>query len=144
MAVILALDVGEKTIGVAVSDESETFAFPGTTIQRQEGYRRDMAALKQLIEERSIEEIVIGLPLMMDGSRGIQAEKVEEFKEQLSRYTRLPIHLQDERLSTAEVEKVLISAGRGRQERKQVIDSGAASVILQSFMDRRKRQALAG
>lgn len=141
MAVILALDLGERTIGVAVSDQTETFAFPGKTILRQEGHRRDMAALREVIEERSIHEIVVGLPLMMDGSRGVQAEKVDEFVEVLKRYTRLPIHLQDERLSTSEVEKVLISAGRRRDERKQVIDSGAASVILQSFMDRRKRGA---
>src|SRR6266511_2551130 len=141
MAVILGLDVGEKTIGVAISDETETFAFPGTTIRRQEGYRRDMTALRELMDEKGVSEVVVGLPLMMDGSRGIQAEKVEEFAGQLKRYTRFPIHFQDERLSTSEVEKVLISAGRRRDERKQVVDSGAASVILQSFMDRRKRQA---
>ena len=144
MAVILALDVGEKTIGIAVSDESETFALPGSTIIRQEGYRRDMSAIRQLIEDRAVQEVVIGLPLMMDGSRGIQAEKVEEFALQLKRYTRLPIHLQDERLSTSEVEKVLISAGRNRDQRKQVVDSAAASVILQSFIDRRQRQAVNG
>jgi putative holliday junction resolvase len=144
MAVILALDVGEKTIGVAISDESETFAFPGRTIVRQEGYRRDMTSVRQVIDEKAVQEIVVGLPLMMDGSRGIQAEKIDEFVEQLKRYTRLPIHLQDERLSTSEAEKVLISAGRRRHERKQVIDSGAASIILQSFMDRRKRQVAKG
>ena len=141
MAVILALDVGEKTIGVALSDESETFALPGATILRQEGYRRDMAAVRALIEERGVQEVVVGLPLMMDGSRGVQAEKAEEFVSQLKRYTRLPIHLQDERLSTSEAERVLIAAGRRREQRKQVVDSAAASVILQSFLDRRKRQA---
>jgi putative Holliday junction resolvase len=141
LAIILALDVGQKTIGVAASDETETFAFPGKTILRQEGHRRDMAALRQVIEERGVQEIVVGLPLMMDGSRGIQAEKIEAFVEILKRYTRLPIHLQDERLSTSEVDRMLMSAGRRRDERKQVVDSGAASVILQSFMDRRKRQA---
>jgi RNAse H-fold protein YqgF len=77
--------------------------------------------------------------LMMDGSRAVQAEKVEEFVEQLRRYTRLPVHLQDERLSASEVDRLLIAAGRRRDERKKVVDSGAASVILQGFMDRRKR-----
>jgi putative Holliday junction resolvase len=139
VAILLALDVGEKTIGVAFSDETETFAFPGETIQRQEGYRRDMGLLRRLIQERGVREIVVGMPLMMDGSRAIQAEKVEEFVEQLRRYTRLPIHLQDERLSTSEVDRMLIAAGRRREERKKVIDSGAASVILQGFMDRRKQ-----
>src|SRR2546423_4039603 len=110
---ILALDVGEKTIGVAVSDESETFAFPDRTLQRQEeGYRKDMTALRDLVESRGVEEIVVGMPLMMDGSRGIQAEKVETFIEALRRYVRVPIHVQDERLSTAEVERVLIAADR--------------------------------
>jgi putative holliday junction resolvase len=141
MAIILALDVGEKTIGVALSDETETFALPGQTIQRQEGYRRDMIALRELIQQRGVQEIVVGLPLMMDGSHGIQAEKAEEFVEQLKRYTRLPIHFQDERLSTSEVDRVLMAAGKRRDERKKVVDSAAASVILQSFMDRRKRQA---
>ena len=66
MARVMALDVGEKTIGVAVSDESETFAFPRETIQRQEGHRRDMAALRQIIETDGIEEIVVGMPIMMN------------------------------------------------------------------------------
>src|SRR5438105_673872 len=98
MGRVLALDVGEKTIGVALSDENESFAFPQKTIIRQEGYRRDMVALRETIESNGVEEVVVGLPLMMDGSRGIQAEKVEEFIEQLGRYVRIPIRTQDERL----------------------------------------------
>ena len=127
---ILGLDVGEKTLGVAISDESHAFAFPHKTILRQEGHKRDMAALRQLVETREVGEIVIGMPIMMDGTRGIQAEKAEEFIELLLRYFRLPIHMQDERLSTAESEKVLIAAERRRSERKQAIDSMAASLIL--------------
>ena len=141
MAILLALDVGEKTIGVALSDETETFAFPGETIQRHEGYRRDMGILRRMIEERGVQEIVVGLPLMTDVSRGIQVDKAEAFVEQLRRYTPLPIHMQDERFSTSEVEDLLISAGRGREERKKIIDSAAASIILQRFMDRRKQGA---
>ncbi len=139
---ILALDVGEKTIGVAVSDETETFAFPDKTLQRQEeGYRKDMAAVRDLVENRGIHEIVVGMPLMLDGSRGIQAEKVASFIDALRRYVRVPIHVQDERLSTAEVERILIAADRRRQQRKQVVDSMAASVILQRFLDTRNRAA---
>ena len=138
MARVMALDVGEKTIGVAVSDETETFAFPGKTILRQEGYRRDMAAIRSVIEEQGVAEIVVGMPLMMDGSRGIQAEKVEAFIETLRRFVPLPIAVQDERLSTSEVEKMLIAADRRRDQRKQVIDSLAASVILQRYLDSRK------
>lgn len=138
MARLLALDVGEKTIGVAVSDETETFAFPGETILRQEGYRRDMNALRRLVEEKEIAEIVVGLPLMMDGTRGIQVEKIEAFVEQLRRYVTVPVVTQDERLSTLEAEKLLLTTDKRREERKKVVDSMAASVILQSFMDRRR------
>lgn len=141
MARVLALDVGEKTIGVAVSDESGTFAFPGEAIRRQEGYRRDMAALRALVAERDIGEIVVGLPLMMNGSRGVQAQKVEEFVETLRRFVQVPIYFQDERLSTREAEKVLTAAERGREARKQAVDSMAASVILQSYLDRKRRSA---
>ena len=138
MGRILALDVGEKTIGIALSDETATFAFPGRTIQRSEGYRKDMKALRSLVESETIEEIVVGMPLMMDGSKGIQAEKAEEFIAQLGRYVRIPIHTQDERLSTAEADRLLIAADRRRSERKQVIDSVAASVILQTYLDLRR------
>jgi putative Holliday junction resolvase len=138
LARILALDVGEKTIGVAISDESETFAFPQKTILRQEGHKRDMATLRNVIEEQGVEEIVIGLPVMMNGTRGIQAEKAEEFATLLRRYTHLPIHMQDERLSTSEADKLLIEADRRRSERKQAVDSMAASLILQTFMDKRR------
>ncbi len=137
---IMALDVGEKTIGVAFSDESATMALPGETIIRQEGKKRDMAALRQLVADRQVCEIVVGLPLMMDGSRGIQAEKVEEFIAVLRNNVRIPIHRQDERLSTAEAERVLIAGQRRREQRKQVVDSLAACLILQTFLDRRRNE----
>lgn len=139
----MALDVGEKTIGVAFSDAAETIAFPGTTIVRQEGKKRDMAALRQLVAEHEIDEIVVGLPLMMDGSRGIQAEKVEAFIATLRGSVRIPIRVQDERLSTSEAERVLIAADRRRDQRKQVVDSLAASLILQTYMARKRNAASA-
>src|SRR5436305_9655954 len=98
MARILALDVGEKTIGTAVSDDAETFAFPRRTILRQEGHRRDMAAIRAILDEDGIEVIVVGMPLMMSGRRAVQAEKVDEFMVTLRRFTDLPIQTQDERL----------------------------------------------
>src|SRR5579871_6851636 len=100
--------MGDKTIGVAFSDETGALAFPGETILRQEGKKRDMAALRRLIAENQVNEIVVGLPLMLDGTRGIQAEKVEAFIATLRNSVRIPIILQDERLSTAEAERVLI------------------------------------
>ena len=135
---ILALDVGEKTIGIAMSDEGGTMAFPGATILRQEGKKRDMAALRQLVADNHVREIVIGLPLMLDGSRGVQAEKVEAFVAILRNSVRIPITLQDERLSTREAERVLIAADRRRDQRKQTIDSMAACLILQTYLDRKR------
>ncbi|HZO87953.1 MAG TPA: Holliday junction resolvase RuvX [Chthonomonadaceae bacterium] len=138
MSRIMALDVGEKTIGVAFSDETGTRAFPATTIVRQEGKKRDMAALRQLVAENEVKEIVVGLPLMLDGTRGIQAEKVEEFIKVLRNNVRIPITTQDERLSTSEAERVLIAADRRREERKRTVDSMAACLILQTYLDRRR------
>ncbi len=138
MARIMALDVGEKTIGVAFTDESELYAFPGETILRQEGKKRDMAALRQLVAENQVREIVVGMPLMLDGTRGIQAEKVEAFIAVLRNNVRIPITVQDERLSTREAERVLIAADRRREERKRTVDSMAACLILQTYLDRKR------
>jgi putative Holliday junction resolvase len=137
MSRVLALDVGEKTIGVAMSDETGRMAFPGVTIWRQEGHKRDMAAVRQLVADSKVAEVVVGLPLMMDGSRGIQAEKIEAFVAVLRNNIRIPIHLQDERLSTRQAERVLIAADRRRDERKKTIDSMAACLLLQTYLDRR-------
>jgi putative Holliday junction resolvase len=137
MGRVLALDVGEKTIGVAMSDETGSMAFPGATIWRQEGIKRDMAALRQLISDSKVQAIVVGLPLMMDGSRGIQAEKIEAFVAVLRNNVRIPIYFQDERLSTLQAERVLIAADRNRTERKKTIDSMAACLLLQTYLDRR-------
>jgi putative Holliday junction resolvase len=137
---ILALDVGEKTIGVALSDESERIAFPGTTILRQEGKKRDMAALRQLVAENQVKEIVVGMPLMLDGTRGVQAEKIEAFVATLRNSVRIPIRTQDERLSTSEAERVLIAADRRREQRRQTVDSIAACLILQTYLDRKRNE----
>ena len=139
MGKILALDVGEKTIGVAMSDESQTYAFPGKTIWRQEGYRRDMNLLKELVEQEEIAEIVVGMPFSMSGNRGVQAQKVAEFIEALKRYVKVPVHEEDERLSTFEADQMLTRAQRPRDRRKEVVDSIAASVILESFLERRRQ-----
>jgi putative Holliday junction resolvase len=135
---IMALDVGEKTIGVAFSDETQTLAFPGETIRRQEGHRRDMAELRRLIAERHVGRIVVGLPLMLDGTRGVQAEKIGAFVEVLRRNVRIPIDLQDERLSTVEAERVLIAGGQDRVQRKKTVDSLAACLLLQTYLDRNR------
>ena len=141
MGRVLGLDVGEKTIGVAMSDETGSMALPGATIWRQEGHKRDMAALRQLISDSKVEAIVVGLPLMMNGSRGIQTEKIEAFVTILRNNVRIPIYLQDERLSTLEAERVLLAADRNRAQRKKVIDSMAACILLQTYLDRNAEAA---
>jgi putative Holliday junction resolvase len=138
VARILALDVGEKTIGIALSDETETLAFPGETLIRQEGKKRDMAALRQIVADKQVKQIIIGMPLMLDGTRGVQAEKVEDFVAVLRNNVRIPICFQDERLSTREAERVLIAAEQSRERRKRAIDSMAACLILQTYLDRKR------
>ena len=138
MSNILALDLGEKTIGVAFCDESNGIALPGTTLLRQEGWKKDMVALRQIVSERQIDEIVIGMPIKLDGTLGIQAEKVIEFIQVLRRSVRVPITTQDERFSTGEAEKALIAANVRREKRKQTIDSMAASIILQTYLARKR------
>jgi putative holliday junction resolvase len=112
-------------------------AFPGETILRSEGWRKDMAAIRAIIAEKEIMGIVIGLPVMMDGSSGIQAEKVHAFTAKLRGSVRVPIYYQDERLTTREADRLLMQADRNRQERKRVVDSVAACLILQAFIDSR-------
>ncbi len=138
MARIIALDVGEKTIGIAVTDERQSMAFPESTLWRQEGKKRDMAALRELVARYLPAAIVVGYPLMMDGSAGIQTEKIEAFIKELRNHIRIPIIKQDERLSTREAERVLMQSGRRREERKKDVDALAAALILQSYLDLQK------
>lgn len=138
---IIGLDVGDKTIGVAMSDELGICANPVKVIQRTESIRKDIGEVRRLAEENDVSLIVVGLPLMMDGSEGIQAEKVLGFVEELKRRTRAEIATWDERLSTAEVERMLIASDQSRSKRKQVIDKLAAAVILQTYMDRHRAAA---
>lgn len=134
---ILALDVGDKTIGTAITDESETFALPQTTLLRQPGKRKDAAALATLIREKEVVAVVVGLPLHANGDLGSQAEKVQDFVATLRNYIRIPVYFQDERLTTWEAEQPLIEAGLSPKERKKVIDSLAASLILKSWLEQR-------
>lgn len=132
----MGLDLGEKTIGVSVSDEL------GWTAQGLEVIRRnldspgeDLARLEQLIKQHNISCIVIGFPKNMDGSIGPRGEEVLRFARQLEELTGLEIKLWDERLTTVLAERVLISADVRRKKRKQVVDKLAAVLILQSFLD---------
>ena len=134
---ILGLDYGEKTLGVAVSDELEVTARELETIERERPthLRRTFARLEALIEEYGIQKAVLGLPLNMDGSEGDRAEKTRAFAEALERRTGLEIIFQDERLTTVEADEILEERGVPRQQRKKTIDALAAALILQDYLN---------
>lgn len=142
---ILALDVGDKTIGVAVSDELFISANGVTTIERT-GIRKDASKVIDYVREYQCGEVVLGLPLRLDGSDSPQTEKVREFRVMLENKMRsegladVGIEFQDERLTTVEAEKVLIDADVSRKKRKQVIDKQAAVIILQAYLERRRHE----
>ena len=134
---IMGLDVGEKTIGVAVSDGLGLTAQGVTTIRRQ-AIRKDLDALRAFIEEYEVGEIVVGLPRNMDGSSGPQAEKALAFAGRLKEEFKLPVETYDERLTTAMAQKMLIGADVSRARRREVIDKLAAQIILQGYLDRKR------
>jgi putative Holliday junction resolvase len=132
---LLGLDLGTKTIGVAVSDPDRKLAAPVVTIARAR-FTNDAERLLELAAERRVVGFVLGLPLNMDGSEGPRAQATRAFARNLAKLTALPIGLWDERLSTAAVERVLIEADASRRKRKAVIDQHAAAYILQGALDR--------
>ncbi len=127
---ILGLDVGEKRIGVAVSDPLGYTAQGISTIKRE-----DVVDLKKIVGDYNIEKIVVGLPKNMDGSVGEQGKKILAFIEDLKKEINLPILTWDERLTTKEAEGVLLRADLSRAKRKKVIDKLAAALILQNYLD---------
>ena len=135
---MLGLDVGTKTIGVAVSDPLGYTAQPLTVIRRQ-NKERDLAELRNLVEVYNAKRFVVGYPLSMSGVAGPQAAFVSAFTEDLKALG-LPIELVDERLTTKQAQQVLILGGVRREKRREVIDQQAAVLILQSFMDREARR----
>ncbi|MCI0349849.1 MAG: Holliday junction resolvase RuvX [Acidobacteriales bacterium] len=133
---ILALDVGAKRIGLAVSDPMGITAQGLETLQRK-NKRTDLERLQALIEEFGVSEIVVGYPLHMSGSPGSQSLKVADFAEELRRRFPLPIHLWDERLTSAEANRLLRETEMSIRRRGQVVDRMAATLILQAFLDSR-------
>jgi len=141
---IMALDVGSKTIGVAVSDPLG-WTGQGVGVIRRKNREHDLAEVLRLVREWDVTELVVGLPLSLDGSRGPQAQQAEAFARRLAETTGLPVRMQDERLTTRQAERVLVGADLSRRRRRQVIDKAAAVLILQSYLDaRRAREAARG
>ncbi|MBR3805117.1 MAG: Holliday junction resolvase RuvX [Clostridia bacterium] len=134
---VIAFDIGDKRIGVAVSDPFGEFALPLETYHRK-NFNKDIEYLVNLAKSRFAEVIVCGLPLNFDGSKSEQTLKTESFVEEMKKRTDIPIVFEDERFTTMEARRVLIEGGVRREDRKSVIDKVAASYILENYLLRRK------
>lgn len=135
MSALAGLDLGDKTIGVAVSDRMLTVATPLETIRRKK-FGVDAEKLLKIVADREIGGILLGLPRNMDGTEGPRCQSTRAFARNLSRLTELPIGFWDERLSTVAAEKALLEADTTRKRRAEVIDHVAAGYILQGALDR--------
>ncbi|KUJ80679.1 crossover junction endodeoxyribonuclease RuvA [Ruegeria marisrubri] len=135
MSALMGLDLGDKTIGVAVSDRMRGVASPLETVRRKK-FTLDAARLLEIAADREIGGILLGLPKNMDGTEGPRCQSTRAFARNLSRLTDLPIGFWDERLSTVAAEKALLEADTTRKRRGEVIDHVAAGYILQGALDR--------
>ncbi|MBY6065883.1 Holliday junction resolvase RuvX [Leisingera aquaemixtae] len=135
MSALMGLDLGTKTIGVAVSDRIGAVATPLETVKRKK-FSTDAARLMEIVKQRDISGILLGLPRNMDGTEGPRCQSTRAFARNLMQLTDLPISFWDERLSTVAAEKALLEADTTRKRRAEVIDHVAASYILQGALDR--------
>jgi putative Holliday junction resolvase len=132
----LGLDVGNRRIGVAVTDELGLTAQPVLTLERRHNQREDLRSLARLARRFAVVGIVVGNPLHLSGEVSPQALKTQAFAAELGKLTGVPIHLWDERLTTHEAHQILYEAGHARQDHRRVVDQVAATLILKSFMER--------
>lgn len=135
----LGLDLGTKTLGLAISDELGIIATSYKILRHDEDYDSLIPMLKKEIEEKNIKELVLGFPKNMNNTVGERGEIALMFKEKLEKELELPVHMEDERLTTRQAENLLISNDTSRKKRKKVIDSMAATIILKSYLDRKGR-----
>jgi len=139
----LGLDVGDRRIGVALSDETETLASGLSTLERV-GPRKDLKAVAGLVRQHEVVEVVVGLPRSLDGSEGPQAQKVLAFMEELRPVVRVPVVAWDERFTTVMAHQVLAEGGVSSRDRRAVVDKVSAILILQSYLDSRKQAVAEG
>ena len=135
---LLGLDVGTKTIGLALSDVTRSIATPYHTVRRTK-FTEDAKVIQEAVNEHQVGALVIGLPINLDGSEGPRAQSTRAFARNLAARIEVPMVFWDERLSTAAVERHLLEAGASRKRRAQVIDRMAAAYILQGALDRLNR-----
>lgn len=133
----IGLDLGSRTLGVSLSDPSGIIASSLTIIRHNEEYERLVDDVKKIVDEYKVEKIVLGLPKNMNGTIGLKGELSYKFKEMLEEKLKLEVILEDERLSTVEATNLLISNDTSRKKRKKVVDSLAATIILQSYLDKK-------
>lgn len=133
----LGLDLGSRTLGVAISDKTGLIASSLKVIRHEEEYDRLIDDVKTLVLDLGVEAIVLGFPKNMNNTIGPKAELSLEFKEKLEKVLDIPVYLQDERLSTKSALDTLIKGDVSRKNRKKVVDSLAATIILQTYLDRR-------
>ena len=133
---MLGLDLGQSRIGVAISDEAGRVAVPLGTVRT--GAPQDVKAIAALVEENDASEVVVGLPLSLSGESGEAADHATRFAEALRAFLKVPVALQDERLSTVEAERMLETAGVRGRSRRRVVDQAAAAIILQAYLDSRR------
>lgn len=131
----LGVDFGDARIGLALSDPLGIFA-SGLETYKRKNLQADISHIVNLIKEKDVDTLVVGLPLNMDGTAGIRVEKTKEFCEEILKVCNVKIEYSDERLTTVEAEKMLISADVRREDRKKVIDKVAATLILQNYLNR--------
>ena len=136
----IAFDIGNKRIGVAISDPFNEYAMPCDTYTRTRDLQTDVAALVKLAREKGVGVIVCGLPFNTDGTESVQTVKTRNFIEALKRQTHLPVELEDERFTTMQARETQIAGGVKRGDRKKSVDSIAASYILESYLQRKKTQ----
>jgi putative pre-16S rRNA nuclease len=135
----LALDIGARRIGIAVSDELGLTAQPVLTLVRRRNPREDLRSIARLARRHAVAAIIVGNPLHLSGEASPRSAKTQTFAAELGTLTGLPIHLWDERLTTREAHQILYEAGHARQDHRPLVDQVAATLILQSFLDERAR-----
>lgn len=134
----LGLDLGSRTLGMSLSDPIGIFASSYKIVRHNEEYERLLDDVEEVIKEKKIEAIVLGLPKNMNNTIGPKGELSFQFKDMLEKKFNLPVYLEDERLTTKQAENILIHNDTSRKKRKKVIDSMAATIILQSYLDKNK------
>ncbi len=132
----LGLDLGTKTLGVAISDPLGLIASTLTVIRHNEEYDKLITEIEKIVNEKKVNVIVLGFPKNMNNTIGERAEITLKFKDNLEKQLNIPVYLQDERLTTRQAENILIKNDTSRKKRKKVIDKLAATIILQSYLER--------